>query len=41
MYFTGFPHSSIDAAETTAMVSSLYDRVIDAAVARLDAGVTK
>ena len=33
--FWGFPHSSIDAEITTAMVSSLYDRVIYSTVARL------
>jgi hypothetical protein len=33
--FWGFPHSSIDADVTTAMVSSLYDRVIYSTVARL------
>lgn len=33
--FWGFPHTSIDAEVTTAMVSTLYDRVIDSAVSRL------
>ena len=33
--FWGFPHTSIDADVTTAMVSTLYDRVIDSTVARL------
>mmetsp|Transcript_24457 Transcript_24457/g.40746 ORF Transcript_24457/g.40746 Transcript_24457/m.40746 type:complete len:304 (+) Transcript_24457:582-1493(+) len=35
--FWGFPHTSIDAAVTTAMVSSLYDRVIYSSLARLAA----
>ena len=33
--FWGFPHSSIDAKETTLMVSSLYDRVIESSLLRL------
>ena len=33
--FWGFPHAAVDPAVTTDMVSSLYDRVIDSAVARL------
>jgi hypothetical protein len=33
--FWGFPHSSIDPDVTTAMVSTLYDRVITSTVARL------
>lgn len=33
--FWGFPHSSIDTEVTTAMVSLLYDRVIESTVARL------
>ena len=35
--FWGFPHASIAAEVTTAMVSTLYDRVIDSAVSRLAA----
>lgn len=35
--FWGFPHSSIDVDVTTAMVSSLYDRVIASALSRLAA----
>lgn len=35
--FWGFPHTSIDPEVTTAMVSSLYDRVIASTVARLAA----
>jgi hypothetical protein len=35
--FWGFPHPSVDAAETTGMVSALYDRVIDASLSRLAA----
>ena len=35
--FWGFPHSSIDAEVTTAMVSTLYDQVIASTVSRLAA----
>ena len=36
-FYPGFPHASIDAAVTTEMVSSLYDRVIDSSLSRLAA----
>lgn len=35
--FWGFPHASINPEVTTAMVSSLYDRVINSSIARLAA----
>ena len=34
--FWGFPHPSVDVSVTTAMVSNLYDNVINAAVARFN-----
>lgn len=37
--FWGFPHSSIDENVTTAMVSALYDRVIDSTLSRLAGSV--
>ena len=38
--FWGFPHTSIDANVTTAMVSTLYDRVIYSSVDRLAASAS-